>query len=284
MSLREWVADKPLALAIHDAFFFGQTEDLDEDELSGLGFAEYLSKHWKSGGAAGAAQFKEQLGDDGYVSSFLVLCTASESHLFLAVISRYHAHMVHIGKLGQAALRKKFKTVDAYLAHFSSMGKASQARLKEKLGSEEAYHENRVAFGKHSQAERRRKLGPEGYSANQAAIGKLGTAGHKKKLGEEAFHENRVAAGKAGIASRRQKLGEEEYRKRLSKQVTKSQPDLSVAHRPGTSDANDYKVFNSLNSRFRYWKKVKGVESEELKALMDQYREGYNNVRRRKNA
>ncbi|KAL3912877.1 MAG: hypothetical protein SGARI_000933, partial [Bacillariaceae sp.] len=217
MALREKVANKPLALAIHDAFFFGQTEDLDEDELSGLGFAEYLSKHWKRGGAAGAAQFKEQLGDDGY-----------------------------------------FKTVDAYLAYFSSIGKLGHAGLKEKLGTEEAFKEH------------------------MSSLGKLGHAKLKENLGEEAYHENCVAGGKASIASTRQTLGEEEFRRIQREKVTKSQDELklSVSHPPGASDATDYKVFNTLKGRFSYWKKEKGFESKELKALMEQYREGHNRHRR----
>ena len=63
--LREWVADKPVALAIHDAFFYGVVEELDEDELQGLGYAQYMSELGKLGGAAGAAKFREQLGEEG---------------------------------------------------------------------------------------------------------------------------------------------------------------------------------------------------------------------------
>ncbi|KAL3896305.1 MAG: hypothetical protein SGARI_007210, partial [Bacillariaceae sp.] len=258
MSLREWVADKPLALAIHDAFFFGQTEDLDEDELSGLGFAEYLSKHWKRGGAAGAAELKEKLGD-GY--------GPSSRHFSCCVL-----HLDLTCKLGQAALRKKFKTVEAYHAHMSSIAKLGQAGLRRNLGTEEAYHANQVALGK---SLRKKFETEEAFHAHQSAAGKLGHARLKENLGtEEAYHEHHVAAGKASSASQRQKLGEEEYRKRLSKQLTKSQPDLSVSHPPGVSDATDYKVLDNLKGRFRYWKTKKGVESEQLKALMEPYREG----------
>lgn len=111
------------ALLIHDAFF-GAEGDLDDDEIRGLGYAEYLYKL----GQAGADSLWAKLGEEGYGKH--TLCRFACVRIFLTCIRllfpRYKEHFRQLGRKTSRLMRERLGE-EAYCAHMRKLNAASHA-------------------------------------------------------------------------------------------------------------------------------------------------------------